>query len=124
MFKCRCCRPRSYPTPDQACKIPLKSVSMNSTVQNSLTNLTITQSFMNEGLKPIECEYMFTVPDDSVVTSLRIHLNDGTVLSAKVELAEKAEETYQDSIAEGNTVILGKVDEDEAMILLVGNLGV
>ena len=35
----------------------------------------------------------------------------------------KTKETYQGSIAEGSKVIQGKVEEDEAMIVLAGNLG-
>ena len=122
MFRCCCCKYRPHPTVQMPCQIPLKSVSFSANVQNSLVNLSIFQTFINEEQKPLESEYMFFVPDESVITSLKIHLNDGTVLTARVEPAEKAAETYQDSIAEGNTVALGKIEDDEKMTILIGNL--
>ena len=118
MFSCRCLiRPQPV-----HCKIPLKSVSFNAIVQNSLFHLSIFQTFTNEEQKPIECEYMFSVLDDSAITNLKIHLADGTILTSRVEPADKAAEIYQDSIAEGNTVALGKIEVDDKMTILIGNL--
>ena len=122
MFKCKCCPYRPPPVTIPECKTPLKTVSFNATVQNSLVNLSIFQTFTNDEEKPVQCECMFSVSDDSAISNLRINLTDGKILTSRVEPADKAIETYQDSIAEGNTVALGKMDEDDKLTIFIGNL--
>ena len=119
---CRCCLFRPRPIAEEVCKIPLISLSFNAVVQNSIANLSITQVFQNQEVKPIECDYSFKQPEDSVTTSLKIYLANGDVLTAHVEPADEALESYQDNIAQGNTVALAKVEDDEKMTLLIGNL--
>ena len=122
MFICNCCKQWDRPGKPKTCNIPLQSVSFSSIIQNSLVNLSVTQGFQNQEKKPVEVQYTFSLSDDSVITCLRIHLQDGTILVAKVRDSEKAAEIYQDSIAAGNTAVLGTVDDNKKMSISIGNL--
>ena len=101
--------------------IPLISLSFTVGIENSLCVLKMTQEFLNKDQNPIECEYHYPISKESVVTNLNILLPDGTILKSFIEEQEKALETYQDAISEGNTGVLSKEDSD-TMVILVGNL--
>jgi von Willebrand factor A domain-containing protein 5 len=123
MFRCLCCIRRNQKLPSsQIHPIPLVSVNFSAIIHNSLCTLTILQQFQNKERNPIECDYSFPTSDDSVITSLKIHLADGTILNAKVEESELALETYQDAISEGNTAVIGKMETVDRMNILIGNL--
>lgn len=57
-----------------------------------------------------------------VLIKLQVELEDGTVIEAKVEEKKKAEEKYQDSIAQGNTAYMAKKKGDNVITLSIGNL--
>lgn len=107
-----------------SCSVPLVSVKFHAIIQNSLASLNVLQEVINSESKPIECEYTFSVAEDSVITGLKIFLPDGTVLNSKIEEEEeKAEEMYQDAISEGNTGIISKLENREKITILIGNIG-
>lgn len=91
MLVCRCCvsSHQSNPAKPSPCSTPLKSLSILSKIQNSLASLTITQEFSNQETNPIECEYLFPVLEEGVVTGLKIYLPDGSKLTSKVEEKKK-----------------------------------
>jgi von Willebrand factor type A domain/Vault protein inter-alpha-trypsin domain len=121
MIRCGCMRFLQKPVPD--CFIPLVSVRFHAIVHNSLATLTVLQEFVNAESKPIECEYTFPIVQDSVVTGLKIYLPDGTVLNSKIEEEEKAQEMYQDALSEGNTAIMSKLETQDKMTVIIGNIG-
>ena len=121
MLSCRCYH--GYAEQGQiSCKIPLISSTIHAVIQNSLSTIVISQVFQNSESNPIECEYIFPIIEDSVVTSLRIYLPDGTVLTSSIEEKEKASEMYQDAISEGNLAIISNSDSPQRMCIVVGNL--
>ena len=131
MLSCLCCVHPQIPgymhDPNYSsmpkCKIPMTSLSFSAKIDNSIVNLSITQEFQNPGPKPIEIQYSFHLSEDSVITSLKIHLQDGTTLIAKVKDSETASEDHQDAISSGNTAVLGSVEDDNQQINLnIGNL--
>eukprot|EP00358_Blepharisma_japonicum_P000490 CAMPEP_0202947418 /NCGR_PEP_ID=MMETSP1395-20130829/11580_1 /ASSEMBLY_ACC=CAM_ASM_000871 /TAXON_ID=5961 /ORGANISM="Blepharisma japonicum, Strain Stock R1072" /LENGTH=752 /DNA_ID=CAMNT_0049648657 /DNA_START=120 /DNA_END=2378 /DNA_ORIENTATION=+ len=80
------------------------------------------QVYKNIETQPIECEYVFPVENDAVITGMRIHLPDGTILEASIEEETKAQEMYQDAISEGNTAVMTKSDTPDKMVVNVGNV--
>ena len=82
----------------------------------------IYQIFRNTEKNPIESEYVFPISDDSVVTSLEVKLDDGRILTAKIEEETKANEDYEDSVASGHTAYMAKKTAPDRMVLSIGNL--
>ncbi|CAG9313321.1 unnamed protein product [Blepharisma stoltei] len=126
-MRCGCCcfglRPiRPIPSPVEKHPISLKHLELRSTVRNSLCKMELFQVYKNIETQPIECEYVFPVENDAVITAMRIHLPDGTILEASIEEETKAQEMYQDAISEGNTAVMTKSDTPDKMVVNVGNI--
>ena len=103
-------------------KISLQSMKFEITIANHLTTLSVYQDFVNIGAFPVECEYEFPISSDSVVTALNILLPDGTVLNSHIEEEDKALETYQDALSQGNAAVLGKSENLDSMVVYIGNI--
>lgn len=107
--------------PDQEkSPIALQYLELKTVVKNSLVNYELLQVYKNTESNPIECEYVFPIESDSVVTGMRIFLPDGTVLEAKIEEETKAQEMYADAISEGNTAVMAKTDSPDRMVVNIG----
>ena len=115
MIKCKCSRSCS-------CRIPLKSVKVNTIIQNTLASVSIFQQFYNSGLNAIECYYRIPLNEESVITDVEIHLEDGTILTSTIMEKESAKERYQDGIAKGHTIALANQEKENQLNLLIGNL--
>mmetsp|Transcript_11022 Transcript_11022/g.11068 ORF Transcript_11022/g.11068 Transcript_11022/m.11068 type:complete len:197 (+) Transcript_11022:74-664(+) len=102
--------------------IALKHLEIKVTVRNSLCNIELFQIYKNVENDPIECEYVFPVENDTVVTGMSIHLPDGSILEATIEEETKATEIYQDAISEGNTAVMAKSKSPDRMVVNVGNV--
>jgi hypothetical protein len=83
----------------------------------------IAQRFVNGSeTDTLETEFRFPVEESAAITSLVIKLENGREIEARVMDKEKAEETYQDSIASGHTPYLAQKTGNDQMTLFVGNL--
>ena len=131
MLRCQCCLhplksaiPKVIPHPPlPTCKIPMRSLDFMATIENSIVCLLVTQEFLNSESNPLEVQYSFYLPEDSVISSLKIH-QDGSTLIPKIKDSEFASELYEQTILSGRTAVLGSVEEDnQQMTLSIGNLG-
>ena len=107
---------------NKATEISLQSLKLDISIANHLSTLTVDQDFLNNGSTPIECEYYFPVEKNSVVTALNILLPDGTVLTSQIEEQQKALESYQDALSQGNAAAIGKSEDSDSMVVHVGNI--
>ncbi|OMJ72557.1 hypothetical protein SteCoe_28973 [Stentor coeruleus] len=103
-------------------EIPLKFLKVHALLQNSLARLTISQTFINATLSPLECEYHLPTYSQGVVTDLKIRLPDGSFLSSEIIEKEKALEKYQDTISQGHSAALAIQQNNSEFIITLGNL--
>ncbi|CAG9312779.1 unnamed protein product [Blepharisma stoltei] len=122
--RCRCMRPFYYQNQQLKDRhpVPLRSIDVKVTVNNLLAVTQLFQVFQNIEDRPIECEYVFPIEDECAITDIKIHLQDGSIVTGIVKELEEATEIYQDAISEGNSAFLAKSDKKDMMTLTVGNL--
>jgi uncharacterized protein YegL len=102
--------------------VPLTFIKVNATINTFLSAITITQFYINLEDTPIECEYVFPLDDNGVVTHLAVQFDDGKELTACVDDKKEAENTYNQAIASGHSAVLARTNEPDKMILNIGNL--
>lgn len=103
--------------------VPLRSIAVNATVEGFISTTHILSEFWNNETNPIEVDYTWPILDSQVVRSLEMTMPDGSVISAKVEELEKAKQTYDDTIASGNTGLLMQNSGSHTQyVLSIGNL--
>ena len=130
--------PRSENLPDNWCKIygltftnalkvrveavPLTLIKVNAEIKSFLASVTLTQFYKNIESDPIECEFVFPLDDDGVITDISIQLDDGREIKADIQPKHQAQEQYSDAIASGHSAMIARTNEPDRMILKVGNL--
>ena len=87
--------------------VPLKGIAITGWINDFLSTTLITQTFCNEEESPIEAEYSFPITDNTAIQGLEIELDNGRVLTAKIEEKEEAKEKYEDQMASGHRAFMG-----------------
>lgn len=106
----------------QPLQVPLTFIKISAVIKSFISEVTITQFYKNTHTQPIECEYIFPLNDDAVITQLLIQFDDGRELKASVEDKKSARNKYSQAISAGHSVILARTNEPDKMILNIGNL--
>ena len=117
MIKCRCRHHKA----SSGCNIPLVSLVYQAKIEDSISQLLISQNFVNKSRSNVEVIYSFTIPKGSVIELLKLRLDDGTEINAEVKENNDALEDYQDELSRGNTPVLVKAKKNK-LKLLIGNL--
>ena len=104
--------------------VPLKGIAITGWINDFLSTTLITQTFCNEEESPIEAEYSFPITDNTAIQGLEIELDNGRVLTAKIEEKEEAKEKYEDQMASGHRAFMGQMDatRPDKFVLSIGNL--
>ncbi|OMJ74517.1 hypothetical protein SteCoe_26519 [Stentor coeruleus] len=125
MIKCHCCYIGRYQAsldPKNTCKIPLQSVETKIFIQDSLATISLFQTFTNKEKKPLEVEYKIPIDENSVITSLQIHLPNGITLKSYIRENSQAAEAYNDAISSGHTALLSSSNTPDYLTINIGNL--
>ncbi len=85
-------RPRVRPRPVVSWKI--KSIEINSKIDDQVAVTQVSQTFVNTGQRQLEASFVFPLPYDGAVDSMTF-LVDGTEYEAKMLPADKAREIYE-----------------------------
>lgn len=101
--------------------VPLKGVSVSAEIANPVALTRLTQTFRNEGRKPIEARYAFPAPLEAILTGLEIRVGE-RVLKGVVKAKESAEREYEDAIVKGDGAFLLTRLDDGLYQISVGNV--
>lgn len=106
----------------QPSQVPLTFIKISAFIQSFISEVTILSFYKNTHTQPIECEYIFPLNDDAVITQLLAQFDDGRELTAKIEEKQSAKKKYSSAISSGHSAILARTNEPDKMILSIGNL--
>jgi Ca-activated chloride channel family protein len=101
--------------------LTLKGVRFEGSLRGTLFEANLEQRFANPFDRHVELVYTFPLPWTAVLLGVEVQIGDRRLSGAVVE-KKKAEQGYEDAIAEGNTAILLEQNFDSSYTLNLGNL--
>ncbi|CDW72219.1 UNKNOWN [Stylonychia lemnae] len=90
---------------------------------NSIATIEIIQKFFNDTAQPLEVTLNVPIEEDYGIGKLMIQI-DEKVIEGRILEKQKAQEKYEDAVAQGHTAIMAQEDDqkDEIIKLSIGNL--
>ena len=88
--------------------LPLKSVTINGSLEGPIASLDIEMTYLNESEEhPIECTYEFPLDKETIFASLVAKIGESEVV-AQVKEKEQAKRNYEDAMAKGNAAVFAE----------------
>lgn len=101
--------------------IILEEVRAEASINDLLTEITVTQRYRNPEATNIEAVYTFPLPLDGVLLGFEIEIGDRRLAGVVVEKAE-GERRYEEAITDGDAAVLLEQAEPGLYTASVGNL--
>ncbi|SCK06034.1 Ca-activated chloride channel family protein [Variovorax sp. HW608] len=86
-------------------RLPLKGTEVDVKISGVIADVTVTQTYRNEGKRPIEARYVFPGSTKAAVSGLNVRLADRLV-TAQIREKEQARIEYDSAKKEGKTAAL------------------
>ena len=106
--------------PDGA-PLPLESTAVEAVVTGPLADVTVRQKFRNDRAVAIEAVYLFPLPEEASVHTMRFRIEDRVVEGVVKEKAE-ARRDYEAALAQGRAATLLEEDRPMLFTLSVANI--
>ncbi|CDW78536.1 UNKNOWN [Stylonychia lemnae] len=108
---------------DSVYQVPLRNQTVNAQIFNSIATIDIIQTFYNDTQDPLEVTVNIPIDEDYGIGKLTVEIGD-QVIEGKILEKQKAQEKYEDAIAQGHTATIASEDneKDEIIKLTIGNL--
>jgi Ca-activated chloride channel family protein len=101
--------------------IPLEGVSVEATIKDFCSRVTLTQRYRNQEAKPVEAVYVFPLEDGAAVCGFEALIDDVHVVGEDQE-REKAFETYDEALAQGHGAYLLDQEKPDVFTASIGNI--
>jgi Uncharacterized protein containing a von Willebrand factor type A (vWA) domain len=106
-------------TGEQAC--PLKNVEVKAVINSTMSEVTLTQNYINTGNKNIEAIYTFPMPHNAQVTGFRVKMADGDI-EGEFREKDEAYREYDSAVRRGNTAFLLESHRPDIFQISLGNI--
>jgi len=102
-------------------RLPLKETSAKVDISGVIADVTVQQTYCNEGEKVLEAVYVFPASTRAAVYSMKMQLGD-RIITAKIEEKEKAREQYEEAREQGQTASLLEEERPNVFKMNVANI--
>ncbi len=102
-------------------QLPLKSTSAEVNIAGVIAEVKVTQTYKNEGRRPLEAVYIFPASTRAAVYGMKMTIGDRTIV-AKIGKREEARREYQKALEEGKSASLLEQQRPNVFQMNVGNL--
>ncbi len=102
-------------------QMPLKSTSADVNVSGVIANVSVKQTYCNEGDSVLEAIYVFPASTRAAVHYMQMSLGN-RILIAEIKEKEEAQQMYDSAVAEGKTVTLLEQERPNVFKMSVGNI--
>lgn len=102
-------------------QLPLKKTSADVKIAGVIANVRISQTFENDGSKPIEAIYVFPASTRAAVHAMRMKIGERTV-EAKIEEKEEAKQQYEAAKSAGKKASLLEQERPNVFTMNVANI--
>ncbi len=99
----------------------LQHVAITGDLRGAIFDAHVRQTFINPSSEHLEAIYSFPLPWGAQLLGVEVMLNEQTLQGTVVEKSE-AQESYEQTLADGNAAILLERGEDGNYVLNLGNL--
>ncbi|CAF1085766.1 unnamed protein product [Adineta steineri] len=103
--------------------VPLKRVSVDSTIRAFAADVTITQVFRNDETVPIEAVYCFPIEEQAAIYKFKAQIDDREI-NAQLKEKKEAQQEYNNALQQGHGAYLLEQDEksQDCFIINIGAL--
>jgi Ca-activated chloride channel family protein len=106
------------PATDQ---LPLKGTNVDVRISGVIADVTVTQTYRNEGTRPIEAKYVFPGSTRAAVHGLTVRLGD-RIVTARIREKQQARVEYEQAKTEGKTAALLEQHRPNVFQMNVANI--
>ncbi len=100
---------------------PLKDTTVESHINGAIAETYVTQTYSNEGSRPINASYVFPVSTKVSVHGMTMTIDD-QVISAQIQEKEEAKETFETAKSEGKSASLLEEQRPNVFTMDVANI--
>ena len=101
--------------------VPLRKVHLDVKVVDFVSEVTISQEYINREFNPIEVLYSYPVEESAAIIGFEANI-DGREIETEVKKKEEAKEEYNQAMYEGNTAILLEETAADIFSMKLGQL--
>jgi Ca-activated chloride channel family protein len=102
-------------------RFPLESTQVEVTIAGVIADVSVTQTYTNEGTRPINARYVFPASTRAAVNGLRMTLRD-QVIEAEIQERAQAQRTFEAAKREGKTATLLEQQRPNVFTMSVANV--
>jgi Ca-activated chloride channel family protein len=101
--------------------LPLKETAADVRIAGVIAGVVVTQSYANEGEKPIEATYIFPASTRAAVHSMKMTIGERTII-ADIRKTEEARKQYARALEQGKSASLLEQKRPNVFQMKVGNI--
>jgi Ca-activated chloride channel family protein len=101
--------------------LPLKSTRVDATVTGVIADVTVRQSYRNEGTTPLEARYVFPASTRAAVAGLRLRVGD-RVVDAEIREKQRARAEFTQAKREGKSAALLEQHRTNVFQMAIANV--
>ena len=101
--------------------VPLTKVHVEARVVNFVSQVEVTQKYVNKEKNPIEAVYFFPVEEEAAVVNFTAEL-EGRIVKTVVKEKAKAKQDYQEAVRDRRTAFLLEETKPDIFQIQVGHL--
>jgi Ca-activated chloride channel homolog len=102
-------------------RLPLKDTQVSANVSGVIAEVTVRQTYANEGQRPIHARYVFPASTRAAVHGMRMLIGDVAIV-AKIAEKKQAEATFEKAKSEGKNASLLEQDRPNVFTMSVANI--
>jgi Ca-activated chloride channel family protein len=102
-------------------RLPLKDTHVDIDVSGIIADVTVRQTYRNEGARPINARYVFPASTRAAVYAMRMQIGD-QVIVAKIKEREKAKQEFEAAKQEGKSASLLEEDRPNVFSMSLANI--
>lgn len=102
-------------------RLPLKDTSVEIAVSGIIADVTVRQTYRNEGARPINARYVFPASTRAAVYGMRMQIGN-QVIVAKIKEREKAKQEFDEAKQAGKSASLLEQDRPNVFSMSLANM--
>ncbi len=102
-------------------QLPLKSTSAVANISGVIADVIVTQSYKNEGKKPIEAIYVFPASTRAAVYGMKMTIGERTI-TAQIQKREQARQAYEQAKQQGKSASLLEQERPNVFQMNLANI--